>query len=129
LDVIYHLIEDPVFDEYMRRLFAASERFVILYSSDSDDNHGYEGTHVRQRKFTRWVAENEPGWKLVEHVPNRYPYQADTAWPNRRLDYVFVSWPRPKPLGNPLRAHLAGTDAIGELHPSDHAAVVVDLSA
>jgi endonuclease/exonuclease/phosphatase family metal-dependent hydrolase len=57
------------------------------------------------------------------------PYQADTAWPNRRLDYVFVSWPRPKPLGNPLRAHLAGTDAIGELHPSDHAAVVVDLSA
>ena len=23
------------------------------------------------------------------------PYQVDTAWPQRRLDYVFVSWPRP----------------------------------
>ncbi len=55
------------------------------------------------------------------------PYQAATAWPNRRLDYVFVSWPRPKPLGNPVRAHLAGIDAVDGVVPSDHAAVVVDL--
>lgn len=55
------------------------------------------------------------------------PYQSDTAWPNRRLDYVFVSWPRPKPLGNPVRAHLAGVDPVDGVVPSDHAAVVVDL--
>lgn len=55
------------------------------------------------------------------------PYQSTTAWPNRRLDYVFVSWPRPKPLGNPSAAHLAGTHAVGGVHPSDHAAVVVEL--
>jgi endonuclease/exonuclease/phosphatase family metal-dependent hydrolase len=55
------------------------------------------------------------------------PYQRETAWPNRRLDYVFVSWPRPKPLGNPLRAWLAGVEGVDEVHPSDHAAVVVDL--
>jgi endonuclease/exonuclease/phosphatase family metal-dependent hydrolase len=60
------------------------------------------------------------------------PYQAATAWPDRRLDYVFVSWPRPKPFGNPHHAHLAGVDAVplGSLGPvvaSDHAAVVVDL--
>lgn len=60
------------------------------------------------------------------------PYQSVTAWPNRRLDYVFVSWPRPKPIGNPVRAWLAGTEPVdigdGELVvPSDHAAVVVDL--
>lgn len=55
------------------------------------------------------------------------PYQASTAWPNRRLDYVFVSWPRPKPIGNPVAAHLAGLTAVAGIHPSDHAAVVVDL--
>jgi endonuclease/exonuclease/phosphatase family metal-dependent hydrolase len=55
------------------------------------------------------------------------PYQADSAWPNRRLDYVFVSWPRPKPFGNPLRAWLAGTDPVDGVWPSDHAAVVVDF--
>jgi endonuclease/exonuclease/phosphatase family metal-dependent hydrolase len=55
------------------------------------------------------------------------PYQASSSWPNRRLDYVFVSWPRPKPLGNPRRAWLAGLDAVDGVWPSDHAAVVVDL--
>jgi endonuclease/exonuclease/phosphatase family metal-dependent hydrolase len=55
------------------------------------------------------------------------PYQAATAWPNRRLDYVFVSWPRPKPVGNPVRASLAGCEPVAGVWPSDHAAVVVDL--
>lgn len=57
------------------------------------------------------------------------PYQPNSAWPNRRLDYVFVSWPRPKPVGNPLRAWLAGHEPVDGLYPSDHAAVVVDLVA
>lgn len=55
------------------------------------------------------------------------PYQATTAWPNRRLDYLFVSWPRPKPLGNPVRAWLAGLEAVEGVFPSDHAAVVADI--
>ncbi len=77
LDVIYHLVEDNVFEHYMRTLFEASNRYVIIYASDSDDNRGYEGTHVRHRKFTRWIQENLPHWKLVEHLPNRYPYRGD----------------------------------------------------
>ena len=58
-------------------------------------------------------------------------YQSDANWPNRRLDYVFVSWPRPKPMGHPSRAWLTGVepeDVDGlSVQPSDHAAVVVDL--
>jgi endonuclease/exonuclease/phosphatase family metal-dependent hydrolase len=55
------------------------------------------------------------------------PYIEDSAWPNRRLDYIFVSWPRPRPLGNPLRTWLAGLESIGGVYPSDHAAVVADI--
>lgn len=62
------------------------------------------------------------------------PHAADALWPRRRLDYVFVVWPRPKPLGNPVSAQLAGTEPIvydggpdGGIVPSDHYAVVVDL--
>jgi endonuclease/exonuclease/phosphatase family metal-dependent hydrolase len=55
------------------------------------------------------------------------PYQTSSAWPDRRLDYVFVSWPRPKPLGNPVRAQLAGVEPVDGVVASDHAAVVVDL--
>jgi len=77
LDVIYHLIEDDVFENYMRTLFEASNEYVIIYASDSDDNRGYEGTHVRHRKFTAWIQQNFPHWKLIEHIPNKYPYQGD----------------------------------------------------
>jgi len=60
------------------------------------------------------------------------PYSADSAWPNRRIDYLMVSWPRPKPIGNPERAWLVGdgpieVDGAKAIWPSDHAAVVADL--
>lgn len=54
-------------------------------------------------------------------------HSPDAQWPRRRLDYVFTSWPRPKPTGNPLRAWLAGLDAHDGVVPSDHSAVVVEL--
>jgi endonuclease/exonuclease/phosphatase family metal-dependent hydrolase len=55
------------------------------------------------------------------------PYIGDSTWPNRRLDYIFVSWPRPRPIGNPSRIWLAGLDTVGGIQPSDHAAVVADI--
>jgi cyclopropane fatty-acyl-phospholipid synthase-like methyltransferase len=47
LDVIYHLVEDEVFEGYMKTLFSASSRYIIIYSSDMDNNRGHEGTHIR----------------------------------------------------------------------------------
>lgn len=55
------------------------------------------------------------------------PYLADAAWPNRRLDYLLVSWPRPKPMGHPARVWLAGTEPVDGVMPSDHYAIVADL--
>jgi hypothetical protein len=77
LDVIYHLVEDDVFESYMQTLFAAADRYVIIYSSDSDDNRGYEGTHVRHRKFTEWVGKRALEWRLTERIPNKFPYRGD----------------------------------------------------
>ncbi|MGH8556773.1 MAG: methyltransferase domain-containing protein, partial [Methylococcales bacterium] len=77
LDVIYHLVENSIFEEYMATLFKASDQFVIIYSSDSDDNPRYQGIHVRHRKFSNWIAANVPHWKLREHIPNKLPYRAD----------------------------------------------------
>ena len=77
LDVIYHLVEDEVFEHYMRTLFKASNQYVIMYASNSNDNEGYEGSHVRHRKFVEWIHGNLPQWRLIEHIPNRYPYKGD----------------------------------------------------
>jgi hypothetical protein len=77
LDVIYHLVEDNTFDRYMRTLFDAATEHVIIYASDTDDNLRHDGEHIRHRKFTAWISQNLPGWKLAEHLPNRYPYRGD----------------------------------------------------
>ncbi|MEY3166519.1 MAG: hypothetical protein RLZZ343_322 [Actinomycetota bacterium] len=55
------------------------------------------------------------------------PYLADANWPNRRLDYLFVSWPRPKPAGHPSKVWLAGVNPIDGVQGSDHYAVVADV--
>jgi SAM-dependent methyltransferase len=77
LDVIYHLVEDEIFDRHMRVLFKASERYVAIYSSNSNNNAGMKGSHVRHRKFTGWIEKNLPDWTLSYHIPNRYPYGRD----------------------------------------------------
>lgn len=71
LDVIYHLVEDEVFESYMRTLFGSSERFVIIYSSNRAVDKA--ASHVRHRGFSKWVENNLRGWKLVQHIPNKHP--------------------------------------------------------
>jgi endonuclease/exonuclease/phosphatase family metal-dependent hydrolase len=57
----------------------------------------------------------------------RNPYLRNSVWPERRLDYVLVSWPRPAPLGNPVEAFLVGDGPIDGLWASDHLGVAVDF--
>lgn len=89
LDVIFHLVEDGVFDAYMRRLFDSATRFVIVYSSNKEQP--WPNPHVRHREFTKWVAENRPDWRLHSVVKNRYPYDpADPEHTSFADFYVFA---------------------------------------
>ena len=36
LDVIYHLVEDDIFEAHLRQVFASATRFVVVYSSNED---------------------------------------------------------------------------------------------
>ena len=72
LDVIYHLVEDAVFEQYIRALFDAAVRFVIIYASNKDEQPVEK--HVRHRKFTDWVSKNRTDFRLIDHQPNRYPF-------------------------------------------------------
>ena len=74
LDVIYHLIEDEIYHAYMERLFNSSEQFVIIYSSDYEDAQKF---HEKRRQFTRWVEVNQCHWKLIRHIPNRFPFDVN----------------------------------------------------
>ena len=77
LDVVYHLVEDQVFNAYMTRLFDSATRFVIIYSSNTETQEKIQPPHVRHRKFTDWVETNTLNWRLFEHIPNKYPYNGD----------------------------------------------------
>lgn len=51
----------------------------------------------------------------------------DSAWPDRRLDYVMVAWPRARPAGNPVDAFVFGDEPIDGVTASDHFGVAVDV--
>ena len=71
------MVEQDIFEDYVRRLFNAATRFVIIYSSDMDGNWTHKNSHLKHRKFTEWVEANIGGWSLDRHIPNKYPYEGD----------------------------------------------------
>ncbi len=87
LDVIYHLIEDDLYEQYMRDLFGSAQRIVVIYSSDQERTSTWP--EVRHRRFSDWVADKAPQWYLVSRIDQRYPYREGepaTSWSDF---YVF----------------------------------------
>ncbi len=71
LDVIYHLVEDDVFENYIRLLFDSSKDYVIIYSTNIITDR-FSSAHVKHRQFTGWVEANMLSWNLIKHVQNLY---------------------------------------------------------
>jgi hypothetical protein len=92
LDVIYHLVEDCVFEDHMRSLFDAATRFAIVYSSNADDSETAD--HVRHRHFTGWVEQQRRDFELIEVVANAFPF--DAADPDNTSPSNFYVYRRVK---------------------------------
>jgi hypothetical protein len=88
LDVVYHLVEDDVFDTYMRRLFDAATKAVIIYSSNEDLPWG--GGHIRHRRFTDWIEQHRQDLARLEHIPNRYPAIEGVGDTSRADFYIYL---------------------------------------
>ena len=70
LDVIYHLVENDIFEFYMKYLFSSSDKFVIIYSDNIDTDQRY---HEKHRQSSKWIETNLPEWKLINKIKNRFP--------------------------------------------------------
>ena len=92
LDVIYHLVEDAVFEKYLRDLFRASDRFVIIYSS----NTPIDGTqrHVRHRRFSDFIDAHLSQWKLAQHIQNPHRAESHSDF------FIYEKIAQPLPCGN-----------------------------
>lgn len=88
LDVIYHLVEDDIYDAYMRRLVRAATRFIFIYSSNVElPGHV---PHIRHRCFMAWLARNAPEWTLSAFVGNEYPYNVNDPTGTSWADFYFL---------------------------------------
>jgi hypothetical protein len=67
-DVIYHLIDDTIYFQYMKRLFMMSTQYVLIHAVDNDYR---EASHVRFRKFTTFIQDHYSQWVLIERVVNQ----------------------------------------------------------
>ncbi len=88
LDVIFHLVEDWVFEQYMTHLFAGATRFVVIYSSDEE--RWDISPHVRHRKFSDWTTVHAAGWELVEQTSNQYRGQPGLGVVDANDFFVFA---------------------------------------
>jgi len=68
LDVIYHLVEDNIFESHMELLFSGYE-YVVIFSTNYDDKF-YSGGHIKNRKFTNWIENNVKNYQLIKEVKN-----------------------------------------------------------
>jgi predicted O-methyltransferase YrrM/SAM-dependent methyltransferase len=66
-DVLYHLVEDQIYYQYLDNLFNCSKKAVIIYGADVDKN---EAPHVLKRKFTNFISIKYPQWQLSQSVMN-----------------------------------------------------------
>ena len=70
LDVLYHLVEEEVFEKYLALLFGSAQQFVIVFSTNRKQGGLYTAPHVYHRVFTQLVEERYPEWELVRTIPH-----------------------------------------------------------
>lgn len=66
LDVIYHLVEDDVYHDYLKTLFSIGD-IILIYSTNKE----VRGTnrHVRHRNITSYINDHFPDFKLEDTTP------------------------------------------------------------
>lgn len=88
IDVIYHLLENDVYDRYMRDLFGASSKWVIIYATNSPFIKN-KAEHIKHRWFTEWVKHNRPDFILKNVIKNKYPYKGDVKTGSHCDFYIY----------------------------------------
>lgn len=77
LDVLYHLVEDDKFNDYLYNLFNSSNKYVCIYASDYDEKQRVK--HIKRRKFTEYVKNEFSEWEMILFVKNPYLYEMSNS--------------------------------------------------
>ena len=67
LDVLFHLVEDKIYDQYLDTLFSAGQEYVVVYSS-STQKPLLTMRHVKHRPVESDIAERFPGFRRMHEI-------------------------------------------------------------
>ena len=70
LDVLYHILEEDLYFNYLKNLFSCSSNYVLIYSNNYN---GHIEGHIYTRKFTDNVENMFPNWELQKKINQKYP--------------------------------------------------------
>jgi Methyltransferase domain len=110
LDVVYHLLEDDVYEEHLRQLFRMASRFVIIYGNGCVKP--YSASHVRLHDFHRTVGSLFSKWRLVNCERN--PFYSETGTDPSKSWSNFYVYKAPE---RALHMLLASAAAVSEARP------------
>jgi hypothetical protein len=89
LDVIYHLVEQPVYEKYLSNLFNAASKCVVIYSTNEELPQF--GGHEKHRVFLNDLDRLSNGWKLQETVENEFSVRKVGEQDGSRANfYIFT---------------------------------------
>lgn len=66
MDVMFHLVNDRDYLDYLNYLFNSARKLVLIYSTNY--NGGRTARHVLRREFTPDVRERYPNWELIQET-------------------------------------------------------------
>lgn len=87
-DVVYHLIEEHVYEDYMKNLFSMSDKYVIIYANNKDE---IPAPHVKFRIFTTYIENNFPEWSMVNHIPNKINPKSSSFYIYKKVDNAIIT--------------------------------------
>jgi cyclopropane fatty-acyl-phospholipid synthase-like methyltransferase len=87
VDVIFHITEQELFEKYLEDLFSSASKLVVIYGADLD--HRPKTEHELYRKFTGYIENKFPEWKLDKMVKNRYPAKDYKDQSGSLCDFFF----------------------------------------
>ena len=61
----------------MERAILFVDGRYTLQAHEQADTSLFAIEHLIETPPHRWIEENLAGWKLIRHIPNRYPYRGD----------------------------------------------------
>lgn len=85
LEVVFHLVEDDIYEQYMHHLFDAATRCVVLYTSNVEQSS--PSPHIKHHAVVSWVEAHRPDWCLREKIDT--PWHADPDLPGNQPGHSF----------------------------------------